>query len=135
MSHQTQSKYLLYALGAIRLLRGKRRIVPDEAAYRALIVACGRTTSDRRMELVKLFGLLRADGIFPSAVTLGQYTRALAEGYSKRSVGTADDNVVNNEDPKAGKKPLDTDANRRAEILEPGIFLSSLDANLKNLEE
>jgi hypothetical protein len=34
---------------------------------------------------VKLFGLLRSDGIFPSAVTLGQYTKALAEGYSKRS--------------------------------------------------
>ena len=63
----------------------KQRIVPDEAAYRALIVACGRTNSDRRVELVKLFGLLRSDGIFPSAVTLGQYTRALAEGYSKRA--------------------------------------------------
>jgi len=30
--------------------------------------------------------LLRHDGIFPSAVTLGQYTRAIAEGFSKRSV-------------------------------------------------
>jgi len=49
------------------------------------MVACGRTSSDRRVELVKLFGLLRSDGIFPSAVTLGQYTKALAEGYSKRS--------------------------------------------------
>merc|ERR1712238_175221 len=40
---------------------------------------------DRRVELVQLFGLLRSDGIFPSAVTLGQYTRAIAEGFSKRS--------------------------------------------------
>lgn len=73
------------------MLRNKQRIVGDEAAYRALIAACGRTGNDRRMELVKLFGLLRSDGIFPSAVTLGQYTRALAEGYSKRSFGMPDD--------------------------------------------
>ena len=84
LSHDQQSKYLLRALGALRLLRSRHRIVPDEAAYRALLVACGRTQSDRRVELVKLFGLLRSDGIFPSAVTLGQYTKALAEGYSKR---------------------------------------------------
>jgi len=37
-----------------------------------MMVACGRADSDRRQELVKLFGLLRSDGIFPSAVTLGQ---------------------------------------------------------------
>ena len=85
LSHDQQSRYLLRALGALRLLRSKQRIIPDEAAYRALMVACGRTQSDRRVELVKLFGLLRSDGIFPSAVTLGQYTKALAEGYSKRS--------------------------------------------------
>ena len=36
---------------------------------------------------MKLFGLLRSDGMFPSAVTLGQYTRAIAEGYSKQSSG------------------------------------------------
>jgi len=75
LSQEQQSRYFLRALGAIRLLRHKQRIIPDEAAYRALMVACGRTTSDRRVELVKLFGLLRSDGIFPSAVTLGQYTR------------------------------------------------------------
>ena len=84
-SHEQQSRFLLRALGALRLLRSKQRIVPDEAAYRATMVACGRSKSDRRVELVKLFGLLRSDGIFPSAVTLGQYTKALAEGYSKRS--------------------------------------------------
>eukprot|EP00977_Amphora_coffeiformis_P027170 scaffold34593_cov179-Amphora_coffeaeformis.AAC.8 len=91
LSHEQQSRYLLRALGAIRLFRSKQRIVPDEAAYRALMVACGRSKSDRRVELVKLFGLLRSDGIFPSAVTLGQYTKALAEGYSKRSSGTTGD--------------------------------------------
>lgn len=85
VSHDQQTRYLMRALGALRLLRSKQRIVPDEAAYRALMVACGRNRSDRRIELVKLFGLLRSDGIFPSAVTLGQYTRGLAEGYSKRS--------------------------------------------------
>ena len=61
------------------------------------MVACGRSTSDRRVELVKLFGLLRLDGIFPSAVTLGQYTKALAEGYSKRSTSELLDEDVNNE--------------------------------------
>jgi hypothetical protein len=84
LTNEQQSRYILRALGALRLLRSRQRIVPDEAAYRALMVACGRAQSDRRIELVKLFGLLRSDGIFPSAVTLGQYTKALAEGYSKR---------------------------------------------------
>lgn len=85
LSDDQQAKYLLRALGALRLLRSRQRIVPDEAAYRAMMVACGRCRSDRRVELVKLFGLLRSDSIFPNAVTLGQYTKALAEGYSKRS--------------------------------------------------
>jgi len=95
LSHEQQTRYLMRALGALRLLRSKQRIVPDEAAYRALMVACGRTQSDRRVELVKLFGLLRSDGIFPSAVTLGQYTRALAEGYSKRSGSVTQDDEFN----------------------------------------
>jgi dDENN domain len=93
LTHEHQSRYLLRAFGALRMLRTKQKIVPDEAAYRALIVACGRTKHDRRSELVKLFGLLRSDGIFPSAVTLGQYTRALAEGYSKRVVGNLDEDA------------------------------------------
>lgn len=134
ISHQTQSKYLLYALGALRLLRGRRRIVPDEAAYRALIVACGRTKSDRRMELVKIFGLLRSDGIFPSAVTLGQYTRALAEGYSKRSIGTTEDMVTQIDDPTTENVTLEN-SGKMPKILEPGLFLSSLDGNLNSLEE
>ena len=49
-----------------------------------------QVNSDRRQDVIKLFGLLRSDGIFPSAVTtLGQYTRAIAEGYSKQSTGNA----------------------------------------------
>jgi len=130
ISHERQSKYLLYALGALRILRGKQRIVPDEAAYRALIVACGRTKSDRRMELVKLFGLLRSDGIFPSAVTLGQYTRALAEGYSKRSIGVPEEDAGTGEvsDPKSGP-------NSSRGIMDPEIFLSTLDGNCAILED
>lgn len=90
ITDEDQTNFLLRALGALRLLRHRQRIIPDEASYRALMVACGRINSDRRTELVKLFGLLRSDGIFPSAVTLGQYTRALAEGYNKRSTGLPD---------------------------------------------
>jgi hypothetical protein len=85
---ERQSQYLIRALGAMHLLRNKQRILPDEAAYRAMIVACGSVATDRRLDLGALFGLLRADGIFPSAVTLGQYTRSLAEGYSKRASRT-----------------------------------------------
>ncbi|KAL7553196.1 hypothetical protein ACHAWF_016455, partial [Thalassiosira exigua] len=85
LSVNEKSKILLRALGALRTLRSHRRIVADEAAYRALIVACGRCGTDRRVELMKLYGLMRTDGIFPNAVTLGQYTRAIAEGYSNVS--------------------------------------------------
>ena len=33
--------------------------------HTSLIVACGSCSSDKRIEVVKLFGLLRSDGIFP----------------------------------------------------------------------
>ena len=132
LSHDHQSKYLLRAFGALRLLRSKNKIVPDEAAYRALIVACGRTKHDRRSELVKLFGLLRSDGIFPSAVTLGQYTKALAEGYSKRAVGTADEEAVGIEVVDA--QSLDLRAvNAKKRSMES--FLNMVDGNLALLEE
>ena len=58
------------------------------------MVACGRCNSDRRVELVKLFGLLRSEGVFPSAVTLGQYTRGIAEGFSKRSSALKDESMT-----------------------------------------
>lgn len=136
LSHEQQSKYLLQALGALRLLRSKQRIVPDEASYRALMVACGRTQSDRRLELVKLFGLLRSDGIFPSAVTLGQYTKALAEGYSKRPSGRDQD------DNCGGVEVADSSSRVGFSVTgislrggkENDISLSSLDASLGNLE-
>lgn len=79
-----KSDILLRALGALRTLRSHRRIICDEAGYRALIVACGKCGTDRRVELMKLYGLMRSDGIFPNAVTLGQYTKAIADGYSAK---------------------------------------------------
>lgn len=134
LSHEQQSKYLLRALGALRLLRSKQRIVPDEAAYRALIVACGRTMSDRRMELVRLFGLLRSDGIFPSAVTLGQYTKALAEGYSKQSsLGPVEDEGAAADVNEASKEPAVGRGLRNA--MDPESRLNALDGNLTDLED
>jgi hypothetical protein len=124
----------LRALGALRLLRSKQRIVPDEAAYRALMVACGRTKNDRRTELVRLFGLLRSDGIFPSAVTLGQYTRALAEGYSKRSMGTSDEDTVGVEVTESASKDLRV-GNMRKGAIDAEVALCGLDGSLANLEE
>ena len=113
-----KSKVLVRALGALRTLRSHRRIVADEAAYRALIVACGKCGTDRRVELMKLYGLMRNDGIFPDAVTLGQYTRAIAEGYSNRCADS-------NEADKLGMH-----------ISESNSFdLELLDTNLSLLEE
>lgn len=131
LTHEHQSKYLLRAFGAMRMLRNKHKIVPDEAAYRALIVACGRTMNDRRSELVKLFGLLRSDGVNPSAVTLGQYTKALAEGYSKRVVGNPDED---------GGSVTMTDTETMDGWLGPGTqsiegFLTLLDSTLASLED
>ncbi|OEU10689.1 DENN-domain-containing protein [Fragilariopsis cylindrus CCMP1102] len=97
ISHELQSRYLLRAFGALRLLRSKQKIIPDEAAYRALIVACGRSKNDRRAELVRLFGHLRSDGIFPSAVTLGQYTRALAEDGLEHVVDEHGEGILDRE--------------------------------------
>lgn len=58
----------------------------DEATYRSLIIACGRVATDRRAEIVNLFGLMRQQGVVPSSVTLGQYTSAIAEGFRKRNI-------------------------------------------------
>ena len=122
-----KSKILVRALGALRTLRSHRRIVADEAAYRALIVACGKCGTDRRVELMKLYGLMRNDGIFPDAVTLGQYTRAIAEGYSKRSV---DANV---DADKAGMHVATTPTTTYSEPNSSNLEL--LDTNLPLLEE
>ena len=137
LTNDQQSKYLLRALGALRNLRNKQRIVPDEAAYRALIVACGRTKSDRRVELVKLFGLLRSDGIFPSAVTLGQYTKALAEGYSKhRSSGGAMDDETGTADLReASTRGGHMGNSPRLQADDPEAILSLLDSDIAVLEE
>lgn len=126
ISNEQHAKILLRAFGALRLLKSRHRIIPDEASYRALMVACGRSKSDRRIELVKIFGMLRSDGIFPSAVTLGQYTRAIAEGFSKRS-SISQDEINDNSTALP-----DSDFQHR--INEDNI-LNALDEHLEILEE
>eukprot|EP00970_Alexandrium_tamarense_P018094 scaffold13318_cov193-Alexandrium_tamarense.AAC.6 len=123
ISVNEKSKILLRALGALRTLRSHRRIVADEAAYRALIVACGKCGTDRRIELMKLYGLMRTDGIFPNAVTLGQYTRAIAEGFSRRSEESHAKSGMQIVVPTNGKKPSQK------------VNLEVLDSNLQSLEE
>lgn len=120
LSLNDKTKIILRALGALRTLRSHRRIVADEAAFRALIVACGKCGTDRRVELMKLYGLMRTDSIFPNAVTLGQYTRAIAEGYSRRSEDTQG---------KVGMQISMNAAGSRAPM-----NLDALDSNLQVLE-
>jgi DENN (AEX-3) domain/dDENN domain/uDENN domain len=134
LTDEQQSRFLLRALGALRLLRSKQRIVPDEAAYRALMVACGRARSDRRVELVKIFGLLRSDGIFPSAVTLGQYTKGLAEGYSKRSSGNCQDDGDGIEVAASGSREFSLSSVGQPSSLSLEICLLKLDTTLQELE-
>lgn len=105
------------------------------------MVACGRTSSDRRVELVKLFGLLRSDGIFPSAVTLGQYTRALAEGYSKRSATDLPDESTNDfsgvevtESMSMVRGPSSGRGSIGSITGDPESSFFAMDGNLANLE-
>lgn len=114
-----KSSILLRALGALRTLRSHRRIIADEAAYRALIVACGKCGSDRRIELMKLYGLMRTDGIFPNAVTLGQYTKSIAEGYSRKDAQSKVGMQISVNTTSNAKAPFD---------------ISILDSNLRILE-
>lgn len=90
--------------------------------------------SDRRQEVVKLFGLLRSDGLFPSAVTLGQYTRAIAEGYSKQSSGKA--NSIITEAVRASTSP-DFDNNLLETITNLHVpnALDFLDGNVMDLDD
>ena len=97
------------------------------------MIACGRASSDRRVELVKLFGLLRSDGIFPSAVTLGQYTRAIAEGFAKRSSGAPDDKLTESVLRQSLMEEDESVANFRK--ADAGTILNILDANLPILED
>ena len=96
-------------------------------AYRALIVACGRCGTDRRTELMKLYGLMRTDSIFPNAVTLGQYTRAIAEGFSKRSMDPSGDSQS-----KVGMHVI-VSSDGKEEVNQ--FNLGALDVNLSLLEE
>ena len=92
------------------------------------MIACGRASSDRRVEVVKLFGLLRSDGIVPSAVTLGQYTRAIAEGFSKRSSGAPDDKLTES----VLRQSLTEDEEFVADLgnTDAGTILNVIDASL-----
>jgi len=136
INEEDQTRFLLRALGALRLLRHRQRIIPDEASYRALMVACGRINSDRRTELVKLFGLLRSDAIFPSAVTLGQYTRALAEGYNKRSTGIPEiDHSGGGVEVTVSLSHAGTEKSGRRSITDFVGALNALDSNLGVLED
>lgn len=98
------------------------------------MIACGRAASDRRVELVKLFGLLRSDGLFPSAVTLGQYTRAIAEGFSKRSSGMPDDKLT---EYVALQSSLVVDGESTPDFgaTDASTILNVLDTNLFALED
>ena len=125
LSVSEKSKILLRSLGALRTLRSHRRIVADEAAYRALIVACGRCGTDRRNELTKLYGLMRMDGIFMNAVTLGCYTRAIAEGYSNVRSVDGSEKIGMHVIVSSGKSPS----------MKKGLDLEALDNNLSILEE
>ena len=125
LSISEKSKILLRSLGVLRNIRNHRRIVGDEASYRALIVACGRCGTDRRTELTKLYGLMRMDGIFMNAVTLGCYTRAIAEGYS--NINSIDGSA------KGGMQVFISSGSNKSK--HNGIDLEILDSNLSILEE
>lgn len=72
---------------------------------------------------MKLYGLMRADGIFPNAVTLGQYTKAIAEGYSHVKV---DDST------KVGMQVVISSHKHSKQVY---FSLDVLDSNLLTLEE
>ena len=99
----------------------------------SLIIACGRVDSDRRQDVVKLCGLLRSDGIFPSAVTLGQYTRAIAEGYSKQNSGTA--NSIISEAVRDNIPSHEEEAMERLRNLHIPNVLDFLDGNIVYLDD
>lgn len=52
---------------------------PDEAIFRALLVAAGRSGLACKPIVADLFSQLRSKGIRPNALTFGQYTRAIAQ--------------------------------------------------------
>lgn len=52
---------------------------PDEAIFRALLVAAGRSGLACKPIVADLFSHLRSKGIRPNALTFGQYTRAIAQ--------------------------------------------------------
>jgi len=89
--------------------------------------------SDRRQDVVKLFELLRNDGIFPLAVTLGQHTRAIAEGCSKQSTGKAN-SIISEFTGDLGFPTSDDSVEKLLNLQIPNA-LDILDGNLIELDE
>ncbi len=108
--------------------------ISPHSFIKSLIIACGRADSDRRQEVVKLFGLLRSDGIFPSAVTLGQYTRAIAEGYSKQSSGKAHSIITESVVASTFGPNADNSLENIADLHIPNA-LDFLDGNVMDLDD
>jgi len=89
--------------------------------------------SDRRQDVVKPFEILRSDGIFPSAVTLGQHTRAIAEGCSKQSTGKANF-IISKLTRDLGFFTSDDSVEKLLNVQIPNA-LDFLDGNLIELDE
>ncbi len=76
---------------------------------------------------------MRSDGIFPSAVTLGQYTRAIAEGYSKQNTGKANSIISEVVRENSNSSQCDETLERLQNIQVPNV-LDFLDGNLVDLD-
>jgi len=76
---------LICAFGCLEKMQSVYALVPDEALYRALFVACGLAAQSGNFskEVVCLWKELQSHGIQPNAATLGQYTKAVVDAQSR----------------------------------------------------
>ena len=78
---------IVRAFGVLAAMQADRQVSPDETIYRALLVAIVRSGDAHchRSDAVHLLRELTALGITCNAITLGQYTRAIAEDYARKN--------------------------------------------------
>lgn len=102
---------MLLALGVLeRVLEAPCE--PDEAIFRALLVAAGRSGIACKPIVADLFAQLKGIGIRPNALTFGQYTRAIAQRDTYHPLAPTPDTAVNermhnnNDDVDDAAQPL-----------------------------
>ncbi|KAJ8599692.1 hypothetical protein CTAYLR_004756 [Chrysophaeum taylorii] len=99
---------MLVALGVLRRVLDAP-CEPDEAIFRALLVAAGRSGNACKPIVADLFAQLRSKGIRPNVLTFGRYTQAIAQRdlrSQQLSIDSRNEDVLVDKEGNDSQPPL-----------------------------